>query len=142
VRYSPNSTLIPTDQAELLRWAAAHIEHVGLNQNTRNYASSGPTRLMACSAYGALMVAAGDGRPSDGTTDSEVIRRTENEAFRILADHVHGQPVQAPAGWCIEDRHRCIVRRWSRNPSRTQEQVVSTLLEASALADASAEPAP
>lgn len=144
MRYSPNSTLIPTDPAELLRWAAAHIEHVDLNRiDDRHYAGSGPTRFKKCSAYGALLVAAGDGRRSSARTyDGPAIRRAENEAFRILADHVHGQTVHAPDGWRIEDWHRHIAHRWSMEDSRTQDQVITGLLEAAEVADTSSTPTP
>lgn len=143
MRYSPNSTLIPTRPGDLLRWAAAHLEHVGLNRiDDSHYAGPGPTRLKKCSAYGALLVAAGDGRRSSARTyDGRAIRRAESEAFRVLADHI-ACVVTAPPGFTVADWRKFLVHAWSMDARRTQEQVFAGLLKAAELADSTAPPAP
>lgn len=138
MRYSPSSTLIPTHPADLLRWAAAHIDRVGLNRiDAEHYAGPGPTRFKKCSAYGALLVAAGDGRRSSARTyDSAAIRRAADAAYRILAEHITARVVTAPPGYQLPEWHRHLVHHWSMEAGRTQAHVVASMLAAADLADA------
>ncbi|MEU3351310.1 DUF6197 family protein [Streptomyces sp. NPDC037389] len=95
VRYTPNSVIVPDTAPEILRWAACHIENVGLHQGQRLFNGPGRTVTLACRPRGALSVAAGFGRIASGRTyDHDAIRAAEREALRLLAEHVTGQPME------------------------------------------------
>ncbi|MFJ4343031.1 DUF6197 family protein [Streptomyces sp. NPDC088915] len=137
-RYAPDSVLIPTTPGALLEWAAAHITRVGLYQS-RYSLYSGPGRLInrRCSVGGAVDVAAGRDRMAPGRTyDLDAIGTVLEEAYRVLADHLNGAPVQIPDGTDPTQWRRRVVHLWSLAPGRTAQEAAAALREAAELADA------
>ncbi|MET8824023.1 DUF6197 family protein [Streptomyces rochei] len=138
IRYAPDSVLIPTTPGALLEWAAAHIARVGIYQS-RHSLFSGPGRLInrRCSVGGAVDVAAGRDRMApDRTYDIDAIGTVLEEAYRVLADHLHGAPVQVPDGTDPKQWRRRVVHLWSLAPGRTAQEAAAKLREAAELADA------
>ncbi|WP_371801456.1 DUF6197 family protein (plasmid) [Streptomyces sp. NBC_01732] len=138
IRYAPDSVLIPTTPGALLDWAAAHIARVGIYQS-RHSLFSGPGRLInrRCSVGGAVDVAAGRDRMTpDRTYDMDAIAAVLEEAYRVLADHLNGAPVQTPEGTDPKKWRRVIVHQWSLVPRRTAQEAAAALREAAELADA------
>ncbi|MFI8944165.1 DUF6197 family protein [Streptomyces syringium] len=136
--YSPDSILIPTSPGALLRWAAAHIAHVGLYQS-RYTLFSGPGRLAhrRCSVGGAVDIAAGRDRMSPGRTyDMAAITHTLEEAYRVLADHLTGHPLETPEDRDPSRWRRAVVHRWSLAPQRTTQEAAEALRAAAELAEA------
>ncbi|MER6256254.1 DUF6197 family protein [Streptomyces sp. NPDC001584] len=137
IRYAPDSVLIPTTAGALLEWAAAHIAHAGLYQS-RHHLFSGPGRLAhrRCSVGGAVDIAAGRDRMSpDRTYDMNAIAAVLEDAYRVLADHLHGTPVQPPDGTDPQKWRRVIVHQWSLAPGRTAQEAAATLRDAAELAN-------
>jgi len=137
IRYCPDSIVVPSDPAEILEWAASHIEHVGIHQGTHLFNGAGRTVTLACWPRGAIRVAAGDGRfTSRRRYDHAAIRRGEAEALRLFAEHLTGQPIDAH-----EDpyAHRRAIDEWSAAPGRTAheaaEQMRAAVREAQSTAD-------
>ncbi|MEY9937621.1 DUF6197 family protein [Streptacidiphilus sp. MAP5-3] len=117
VRYSPDSVIVPSDPADILEWAACHIEHVGIHQGSHLFDGPGRTVTLACWPRGAIRVAAGDGRfTSHRHYDHAAIRRGEADALRMLAEHLAGPLIDADQD---PHAHRRAVDQWSAVPGRT-----------------------
>ncbi|MGJ5898336.1 DUF6197 family protein [Streptomyces niveiscabiei] len=118
--YSPASVVIADTPAEILEWAACHIEHVGIHQGPRLFDGPGRTTTLPCWPRGALEVAAGQGRaPAGRTYDWDRIHRARDQAFGILAEALTGSPVTADEPAAAKALHREVIDRWSAEPGRT-----------------------
>ncbi|MFC1403192.1 MULTISPECIES: DUF6197 family protein [Streptacidiphilus] len=125
IRYSPDSIVVPSDPAEILEWAACHIEHVGIHQGNHLFNGPGRTVTLACWPRGAIRVAAGDGRfTSQRRYDHAAIRRGEAEALRLFAEHLTGHPINAD-----EDpyAYRRAIDTWSAAPGRTAQETAEQM---------------
>ncbi|MDX3387560.1 DUF6197 family protein [Streptomyces niveiscabiei] len=120
MHYSPASVVIADTPAEILEWAARHIEHVGIHQGPRLFDGPGRTVTLPCWPRGALEVAAGHGRaPAGRRYDWDRIHRARDEAFGILAETLTGSPVTAAEPAAAKALHREVIDRWSAEPGRT-----------------------
>ncbi|MGW9047305.1 DUF6197 family protein [Streptomyces lydicus] len=129
VRYSPNSVIVPDAAAEILAWAAEHIENVGLHQGGRLFAGPGRTATLPCLPRGAVSVAAGEGRFAAGRTyDYEAIWAAEREALRLLAEQVTGQPFESVTDrGQVRERYWRPVDAWGMGEGRTAAEVAQVM---------------
>ncbi|KOU84174.1 DUF6197 family protein [Kitasatospora sp. NPDC052868] len=126
IRYSPESIVIADTPAEILQWAAHHIEHVGIHQGPHLFDGPGRTALLPCWPRGALEVAAGHARGAAGRTyDWPRINHARDEAYALLAETLTGHPADAAA-------HRDVIDRWSAEPGRTAADAARAFREAAA----------
>ncbi|MFI1189216.1 DUF6197 family protein [Streptomyces californicus] len=117
--YSPESLVIADEPAWMLRWAAAHLEHVGLHQGSRLFNGPGRTVTLACWPRGAIEVAAGRGRGKAGRTyDWDRIHAARDQAMLAFAEHLTGQPLN-PADPDAGAQARAAVDQWSAEAHRT-----------------------
>lgn len=122
IRYSPESVVIPDDPAAILECAACHIEHVGIHHGRNLFAGPGCTATLACWPRGAVEVAADEGQGSSSRTyDWDRIHRARDEAFRVLAETLAGQPVHGDDPDTAKSMHRDVIDHWSAEPGRTAE---------------------
>ncbi|MFE6737520.1 DUF6197 family protein [Streptomyces tubercidicus] len=135
-RHTPESIVIADTPAAILRWAALHIEHVGIHQGPRLFAGPGRTATLPCWPRGALEVAAGRGRGAAGRTyDWDRIDRARDQAFGILAETLTGHPVDADAPAAAKALHREAIDRWSAEPGRTAADAAHAFRTAAARAE-------
>ncbi|WP_432003658.1 DUF6197 family protein [Streptomyces sioyaensis] len=129
VRYSPNSVIVPDAAAEILAWAAEHIENVGLHQGGRLFAGPGRTATLPCLPRGAVSVAAGEGRFAAGRAyDYEAIWAAEREALRLLAEQVTGQSFEPVTDrGQVRERYWRPVDAWGMGEGRTAAEVAQVM---------------
>ncbi|MCC3773658.1 DUF6197 family protein [Streptomyces sp. UNOB3_S3] len=129
VRYTPNSVMVPDTAPEILRWAACHIENVGLHQGRGLFNGPGRTVTLACHPRGAVSVAAGRGRFAAGRTyDHDAIWAAEREALRLLAEHVTGQPMELLTdSAAVRACYWRPVDKWGMAEGRTAAEVADVL---------------
>ena len=135
IRYSSESIVIADTPAAILKWAAHHIEHVGIHQGPHLFAGPGRTATLPCWPRGALEVAAGHARGAAGRTyDWDRINRARDGAFRILAETLTGHPTDAedPAA---KELHCDVIDRWSAAPGRTAAEAATAFRTAAARAE-------
>ncbi|NUR01327.1 MAG: hypothetical protein HOY79_33825 [Streptomyces sp.] len=142
MRYSVESTILPTTAPDLLEWAAAHVESRGFHDGRDGhiFARGGgitTTRLLKPGILGALDVAGGDGRMSSARTyDYPAIRAAERLALDVVADLVSGGAVVHDLEWADEARHRRgVVHRWGMQEERTGADVAALFREAAEVAN-------
>ncbi|MFD5553747.1 DUF6197 family protein [Streptomyces sp. NPDC127068] len=136
IRYSPESIVIADTPAEILEWAACHIEHVGIHQGPRLFASPGRTTTLPCWPRGALEVAAGQARGAAGRTyDWDRIHRARDGAYAILAETLAGHPVDADEPAAAKTLHREVIDKWSAEPDRTAADAAHAFRTAAAHAN-------
>ncbi|MFJ8628583.1 DUF6197 family protein [Kitasatospora sp. NPDC093550] len=135
IRYTPESVVIADTPAEILEWAAHHIEHVGIHQGHYLFAGPGRTVTLPCWPRGALEVAAGQARGSAGRTyDWDRIHRARDEAFRILAETLTGHPADTEDPAAAKELHCDAIDRWSAEPGRTAADAATAFRTAAARA--------
>ncbi|MEU3907949.1 DUF6197 family protein [Streptomyces goshikiensis] len=126
-RYTPESTTIAATADLQLRFAAAHIEHVGLTQG-HTFAGAGRTTSLSCSVLGAVLIGAGEGRVTSGRTYPwHDIRRARDHALSLLARQVALHRPAAPPGWGPEQWDRVLICEWSDTPGRTTAEAARAL---------------
>ncbi|MET8824197.1 DUF6197 family protein [Streptomyces rochei] len=142
MRYSAESTVLPTTAPDLLNWAAAHVEARGFHDGRdgdRFGRDRGvtATRLLTPGILGALDVAGGDGRRSSGRTyDLPALYAAQRLALDTLSDLVAGGAVVHDADWPDEYRHRrYVVHLWGTQGGRTRGEVVEVFREAAGLTE-------
>ncbi|MFD9690402.1 DUF6197 family protein [Kitasatospora sp. NPDC059088] len=142
-RYDQESELLPVTAQWLLRWAAGHIEQVGLFQGRTRFASAGRTVTLHASMLGAFDVAGGYGRQSSRREyDWPAIGEARALALVMLSEHLHGGRLDFPEG-ADEDRQRYLRRQlvhvWGCAPGRTAAEAAEAFRAAAE--EARSEPA-
>jgi hypothetical protein len=145
MRYSAESTVLPTNAPDLLNWAAAHVEARGFHDG-RDADKFGrdrgvtSTRLFTPGILGALDVAGGAGRRSSSRAyDYPALYAAQRLALDTLSDLVAGGAVMHDSDWPDEYRHRrYVVHQWGTQGDRTRDDVVEVLREAAGLAELAA----
>lgn len=142
MRYSAESTVLPTTAHDLLEWAAAHIESRGFHdgrdgQRFGHDGSTTTTALLRPGILGALDVAGGDGRRSSGRMyDYPALYAAQRLALDTLADLTAGGAVAHDPDWTDEYRHRrYVAHAWGTQDGRTRAEAVALFREAAGLAD-------
>lgn len=142
MRYSAESTVLPTTAHDLLEWAADHIESRGFH-NGRDGDRFGHDRgttttcLLTPGILGALDVAGGDGRRASARTyDYPALYAAQRLALDTLADLVTGGAATHDLDWVDQTRYRrAVVHTWAARDGRTPAGVVAALREAAAIAE-------
>ncbi|MFD0032488.1 DUF6197 family protein [Streptomyces sp. NPDC127172] len=140
MRYSVNSTVLPTNACDLLEWAAAHIEARGFHdgRDGRRFGSNGTTSaLLRPGMLGALDVAGGYGRRSSARTyDYDALYAAQRLALDTLADLAAGGVVMHDPDWTDEYQHRRrVVHDWGMQDGRTGADAVALFREAVGLVE-------
>jgi hypothetical protein len=142
MRYSAESTVLPTTAHDLLEWAAAHIEARGFHngRDGDRFGHDGGTTttcLLRPGIIGALDVAGGDGRrASRRTYDYPALYAAQRLALDTLADLVAGGAVTHDLDWVDQTRYRrAVVHTWGARDGRTPAEVVATVREAARIAE-------
>ncbi|MFI5809173.1 DUF6197 family protein [Streptomyces sp. NPDC051561] len=132
-RYSPESIVVSHDPRQILEWAAAHIEHVGLHQGRGLFAGPGRTVTLRCWLRGAIDVAAGHGRFNMSRTyDFPAISQARAEAYAAITEYLAGHPVEGNDARTTEFRQRAVLDGWSGQPGRTAADAARALRTAAA----------
>ncbi|MBP5896349.1 DUF6197 family protein [Streptomyces scabiei] len=142
MRYSADSTVLPTTAADLLNWAAAHIEARGFHdgRNGERFGHDGHTTttcLLRPGMLGALDVAGGDGRRSSARTyDYPALYAAQRLALDTVADLAAGGAVPHDVEWSDEHQYRrFVVHRWGMQDGRTGAEAVALFQEAAEVAE-------
>jgi len=142
MRYSVESTVLPTTAPDLLEWAAAHIEARGFHDGRDGErfgrdGSTTTTRLLRPGILGALDVAGGDGRMASARTyDYPAIRAAARLALDVVSDLAAGGAMVHDMEWADEERHRrFVVHHWGMQEGRTGADVAALFREAAGVAD-------
>ncbi|MFF0386803.1 DUF6197 family protein [Streptomyces sp. NPDC004286] len=141
MRYSAESTVLPTSAQELLEWAAAHVEARGFHdgRDGERFGRRGgvtATRLLTPGILGALDVAGGDGRMSSSRAyDYDAIGKAQLLALDVLSDLLSEGAVVHDTSWASEERHRrAVVHLWGTEEGCTAAEVSEAFQEAAVLA--------
>jgi len=138
-RYSQESDVLPVSAGWLLRWAAAHVEKVGLFQGEDRFATVGRTVTLRASTLGAFDVAGGDGRGASGRIyDWPVIEAARALALEVVAEFMNGGPLEFPEDADEGERRylrRRLVHVWGCEEGRTTEQAAEAFRAAAEVAD-------
>ncbi|MET8696853.1 DUF6197 family protein [Streptomyces bauhiniae] len=139
MRYSTESTILPTSAPELLEWAAAHVEARGFHDGRDGHIfghNGTTTRYLTPGILGALDVAGGYVRMSSMRSyDYDAIEAAQLLALDVLSDLVSGGAVVHDTAWTSEERHRrAVVHRWGMEEGRTAAEVAGVFREAAVLA--------
>ncbi|MFJ9580652.1 DUF6197 family protein [Streptomyces sp. NPDC101191] len=139
LRYSTESTLLPTNAPDLLDWAAAHIENRGFYDGREGglFAKGGTTtRFLVPSMVGAFNVAAGDGRRSTARTyDYPALYSAERLALDVLSDFLAGGAMPHDPRFEDENHRRFILQDWGRREVRTRDEAAAAFRHAARLAE-------
>ncbi|MYS33673.1 hypothetical protein K388_06015 [Streptomyces sp. KhCrAH-43] len=139
LRYSTESTLLPTNAPDLLDWAAAHIENRGFYDGREGgrFGKNGTTiRYLVPSMVGAFDVAAGYGRRSSTRTyDYPALYAAERLALDVLSDYLAGGAMPHDPNWEDENHRRFIVQDWGRRDGRTRDEAAEAFRHAARLAE-------
>ncbi|MFI5864564.1 DUF6197 family protein [Streptomyces sp. NPDC051546] len=139
LRYSTESTLLPTNAPDLLDWAAAHIENRGFYDGREGglFGRNGTTtRYLVPSMAGAFNVAAGEGRRSTGRTyDYPALYSAERLALDVLSDHLAGGAMPHDPHWEDENHRRFMLMDWGRRDGRTRDDAAAAFHHAARLAE-------
>jgi hypothetical protein len=145
MRYSAESTILPTTAHDLLEWAAAHIEARGFHDGRDgdrfgHDGSTTTTALLRPGMLGALDVAGGDGRRASARTyDYDALYAAQRLALDTLADLTAGGAVTHDPDWTDEyQRRRYVVHTWGMQDGRTGADAVALFREAAGLAERAA----
>jgi hypothetical protein len=146
MRYSAESTILPTTAHDLLEWAAAHIEARGFHDGRDgdrfgHDRSTTTTCLLTPGIIGALDVAGGDGRRASARTyDYPALYAAQRLALDTLADLVVGGAVSHDLDWVDQTRYRrAVVHTWAARDGRTPAEVVTVLREAAGITERAAD---
>lgn len=145
MRYSAESTVLPTTAHDLLAWAASHVEARGYHhgRDGDRFAHDGATTttaLLRPGILGALDVAGGEGRRSSSRTyDYGALYAAHRLALDTVSDLAAGGSIAHDADWMdVYRQRRCLLHAWGMQDGRTGADVVALLREAAALAERAA----
>jgi hypothetical protein len=145
MRYSAESTVLPTNARDLLEWAAAHIEARGFHDGRDgdrfgHDGSTTTTALLRPGVLGALDVAGGYGRRASARTyDYDALYAAQRLALDTLSDLTTGGAVPHDPDWTDEYQHRrYLVHAWGMQDGRTGADAVALFREAAGLAERAA----
>ncbi|WP_331750800.1 DUF6197 family protein (plasmid) [Streptomyces globisporus] len=125
--YSPESVVIADEPVWMLRWAACHLEHVGLHQGSGLFNGPGRTVTLACWPRGAIEVAAGRGRGKAGRAyDWDRIHAARDQAMLAFAEHLTGRPLD-PTARDVGGQARAAIDQWSAEAHRTAATAAQAL---------------
>lgn len=136
MRYSTESTVLPTTAPDLLEWAAAHVENLGLLRGRALYGTNTTTtRLATPSMVGAFDVASGGGRQSSGRTyDYPAVYAARRLALDVLSDLIAGGALAHDTDWDDEEnQRRYVVQSWGAQDGRTRDEAAAMFREAARL---------
>ncbi|MET7490197.1 DUF6197 family protein [Streptomyces sp. NPDC005538] len=139
LRYSTESTLLPTNAPDLLDWAASHIENRGFYDGREGglFGKGGTTtRFLVPSMVGAFNVAAGEGRISTARTyDYPALHSAERLALDVLSDYLAGGAMPHDPRFEDENHRRFMLQDWGRREGRTRDEAAAAFRHAARLAE-------
>ncbi|MEU7031610.1 DUF6197 family protein [Streptomyces sp. NPDC046275] len=140
LRYSTESTLLPTNAPDMLDWAAAHIESRGFYDGRDGglFGKNGTTtRYLVPSMAGAFDVAAGDGRRSSERTYDYPARLygAGRLALDVLSDYLAGGAMPHDPHWEEENHRPFMLMDWGRREGRTRDEAAAAFRHAARLAE-------